>query len=194
MYDDRVQGHIRAGKSLPPLSEGVLIADGVKVAAKLHWNSRDNSIVGTSMTPDEMATLQDLYVDLDEDPTTAKSDYVLQTLWRDLSTNHDIVGPYYTSTGSFDARFMIACLMDSMQQFHSFGFKVKLVILDGASSNLSSIKLLLGIKGVFGHNDDLVDRHSIPGSIVNPFSGDKLYFMIIKKLCPSHQVRLLHRI
>ena len=61
------------------------------------------------MTPDEMATLQDLYMELDEDPTTSKADYVLQTLWRDLSTNHDIIGPYYTSTGKFDAKFI--CLL-----------------------------------------------------------------------------------
>ena len=49
------------GNPLPPLSEGTLIADEVKVAAKLHWNSRYDNIVGISMTPDEMATLKDLY-------------------------------------------------------------------------------------------------------------------------------------
>ena len=33
----------------------------VKVAAKLHWNSRDDKIVGHSMTSEEMSTLSDLY-------------------------------------------------------------------------------------------------------------------------------------
>ena len=138
------------------------------------------------MTPDEMASLQDLYLALDDDPTTSKADYVLQTLWRDLSTSHDIVGPYYTSTGGFDAKFMIACLMDSLQQFNGFGFKVSLVIIDGASSNLSCIKLLLGVKGIFGHNDKLTDKHTITVHIINPFTGDKLFFII----CPSHQVHV----
>ena len=69
-------------------------------------------------------------MELDEDPTTSKADYVLQTLWRDLSTNHDIIGPYYTSTGTFDAKFMLACLMDNLQYFHAFGFKVSLVIVN----------------------------------------------------------------
>ena len=105
MYDNRIHDGVTSGSPLPPLSESVLIADEVKVAAKLHWNSRDDNIVGTPMTPDEMATL---YLDLDDDPTTSKANYVLQTLWR---TNHDIVGPYYTSTGSFDAKFMLARLM-----------------------------------------------------------------------------------
>ena len=57
MYDTRIHDAVTSGSALPPLSEGVLIADEVKVAAKLHWNSRDDNIVGTSMTPDEMATL-----------------------------------------------------------------------------------------------------------------------------------------
>ncbi len=61
---------------MPPLSEGYLIVDEVKVAAKLHWNSRDDSLVGHSMTADEIATLQDLYLVLGNDPSTEKTDYV----------------------------------------------------------------------------------------------------------------------
>ena len=34
-----------------------------------------------------------------------KTDYVLQTLWRDLSSNTDIVGPFYTSNGPLQAKF-----------------------------------------------------------------------------------------
>ena len=90
---------------LPRLSEGALIIDEVKVATKLLWNSRDNSLVGHSMT---MATLQDLYQSLDEDPKCTKCDYVLQTLWRDHSSSHDIIGPYYTSTGPFKAKGMLS--------------------------------------------------------------------------------------
>ena len=30
--------------------------------------------------------------------------YVMQTLWRDLASECDIVGPYYTSSGAFKAR------------------------------------------------------------------------------------------
>ena len=85
------------------------------------------------MTANDMSTLKDLYLSLDEDPDMKKADYVLQTLWRDHSTNLDIVGPYFTSsgkgiyvraiyniityftlyTGTFTARFMPACLMNT---------------------------------------------------------------------------------
>ena len=33
----------------PPLCKGVLVFDEVKVAAKLHWNSRNDTIVGMYM-------------------------------------------------------------------------------------------------------------------------------------------------
>ena len=38
-------------KTNPPLSEGILIADEVKMAAKLHWNSCSDILVRHSMTP-----------------------------------------------------------------------------------------------------------------------------------------------
>ena len=56
-YNIKVQEHIHAGKPNPPLSEGALIADEVKVAAKLHWNSCDDSLVGHSMTTEELSRM-----------------------------------------------------------------------------------------------------------------------------------------
>ncbi len=186
-YNIKVQEHVQAGKPNPPLSEGVLIADEVKVAAKLHWNSRDDSLVGHSMTPQELSTLQDLYLTLD-DSKAQKADYVLQTLWRDHSSRCDVVGPYYTSNGPFKAKYMLACVTDSMRQFHAFQFSVSLLILDGGSSNLTMVKLLMGVRGVFGHKESQTDRHQIQGYVTNPFSGKKLHIMI----CPSHQVSQLY--
>ena len=36
---------------------------------------------------------------------TLKTDHVLQTIWRDLTSDVDIVGPYYTSNGPLEAKF-----------------------------------------------------------------------------------------
>ena len=175
-YNTKVHEHIQAGKPNPPLSEGALIADEVKVAAKLHWNSRDDSVVGHSMTEQELSTLQDLYLTLD-DTKAQKADYVLQTLWRDHSSECDVVGSYYMSSGPFKAKYMLACVTDAMRQFHAFQFAVSLLILDGGSSNLTMMKLLMGVQGVFGHKELQTDRHRIRGYVTNPFSGKKLYMM-----------------
>ena len=182
-YNERIAEATKAGKK-SPLSEGVLIADEVKVAAKLHWNSRDDSVVGHSMTADDMATLRDLYSVLNDDTQTSKADYIMQTLWRDTSSNCDIVGPYYSSCGSFKAKHMIACIMDSLQKFESFGFHVSMIVVDGASANLSMIRMLMGKTGVFGSNSDSDDPHRISPSFPNPFTGENIHVVI----CPSHQV------
>ena len=158
----------------PPTGHGVLIIDEVKVAAGVHWSSRDDSIVGFAMTSQDMSTLQDLYQSIDlSDETT----YVLQTLWRDLTSDLDITGPYYTSDGPFDAKFMLACVLDTMRKFHMYGFKVCLLICDGASSNLTMCKILMKYDGVF-----VEDR--VTPVFTNPFSGNPVHMMI----CPTHQV------
>ena len=45
-----------------------------------------------------------------------------------------------------------ACILDSFRQFHAFGFKISLLVVDGASTNLTMLKLLVGHEGVFGHD------------------------------------------
>ena len=64
----------------------------------------------------------------------------MQTLWRDLTSECDIVGPYYTSNGPFKAKTMLACVMDALCEFQAHGFDV----CDGVSSNLTMVKTLLG--------------------------------------------------
>ena len=181
-YNECIAEATKAGKK-PPLSEEVLIADEVKVSAKLHWNSRLDSIVGHSMTANEMATLRDLYAVLNNESQVAKADYILQTLWRDTSSNCDIVGPYYSSCGGFKAKYMIACLMDSLQKLDSFGSHVSMLVVDGASANLSMLRLLMGTTGVFGFNSASEDPHRISPCFTNPFTG-RIHVII----CPSHQI------
>lgn len=70
----------KAQGARPPLGEGVLIFDEVKVAMKVSWNSRNEELVGLAMTNAEMQTLQDVYDTLTSDRKTQKASYVLQNL------------------------------------------------------------------------------------------------------------------
>ena len=54
----------------PPLREGVLIFDEVKVAMKVSWNSQNQELVGLAMTSAEMQMLQDVYNTLSSDSKT----------------------------------------------------------------------------------------------------------------------------
>lgn len=133
-----------------------------------------------------------------------KTDYVLQTLWRDLSSSTDVVGPFYTSSGPLAAKFtqvhsfihsiiihactcMQACLMDAVAKFHYWGFQTSLLIGDGASSNHTMLKTLAGYSGHYNINRSQSDIHNIRPYFLSPFTGRKLYMII----CPSHMVSIV---
>ena len=149
----------------------------------VQWNSRTDEFIGHSMTPEEMSTLHDIYKCFDQEEKTEKTSYVLQTLWRDLTSDYDIIGPYYTSSGGLKNKFLVACVFDAMRQFQQFNFAVMAVVCDGASSNLTALKALCHRQGAYGHDSSLQDQHEVPVTFRNP-TGDDV-FMII---CPSHQV------
>ena len=69
--------HAASKEHNPLLYKGILVFDEVKVAAKLHWNSCNNALIGHSMTAQEMATLCDLYEKLEKDEEPRNTDYVM---------------------------------------------------------------------------------------------------------------------
>ena len=99
--------------------------------------------------------------------------------------------------------------MDAMFKFHKFGFKTVAVVSDGASSNLSMIKLMSGNEAkAYGYlyvcilytynygtsylfyrfetcSDDTVG-FSVSPWFTSPNTGKNVYFII----CPTHQVFL----
>ena len=81
-----------------PLAVGVLIFDEVKVISRLMWNSRSQQMIGLAMQPEDMTSLLDVYSTYSESGSDAKTDqtsYIMQLLWRDLSSSYDIVGVLY---------------------------------------------------------------------------------------------------
>lgn len=111
---------------------------------KLLWSSRSQKFIGHAMTHDELASLCDVYTTLSPDHRTRQTTYVLQTLWRDLTSDFDVIGPHYTSESSFEHKALCPILLDAIRQFHVCGFDVRAVVCDGASSNLTMIKELSG--------------------------------------------------
>lgn len=73
------------------------------------WNSRSKSLIGMSMTDEEMSSLSDIYLVLGEKDHSKHTNYILQFLWR------DVVGPYYTSDKTVNGKFVLACIYDVLQ-------------------------------------------------------------------------------
>ena len=104
----------RATNQPVPFSEGVLIFDEVKVGLKVHYHGKSGKLISRAMSADELASLHDVYETLQSEHHTAKAFYVLQFLWRCTASNIDLIGPYFTSTTVLSAKFVIPCLIETM--------------------------------------------------------------------------------
>ena len=133
-------------------------------------------VIGLAMSHEDMVCLHDVYQTLDEDATTKSTTYIMQVLWRDLTSPFDVVGPYYSSGGTLEAKFILGIVLETIKAFHLFGFNTSLLVCDG---NLSTIKSTMGVCGVFGRDSSLTDANSISPWFSNPTRN--IY-------CPSHQV------
>lgn len=116
----------------------------LQVGLKLLWSSRSQKFIGHAMTFDELSSLCDVYNTLKPDYRKRKTNYILQTLWRDFTSDFDIIGPHYTNEGPFTHEFLCRILMDSIHQFHVCGFETRAVVCDGAAANMTMVKELSG--------------------------------------------------
>ena len=123
-----------------PQGDGVLIFDEVKVACQLIWNSRSQKLLGLCMTHQDLLSLNDIYQMLQQPQQAPKqTSYILQFLWRDLTSSYDIVGPYFTCSESVDGKFILACVLETVKLFQTHGLKSSLLVCDGCAANLTTI-------------------------------------------------------
>ena len=101
----------KSQEKLVPKADGVVVFDEVKVISSLIWNSRDHRIVGLTMTEKDQASLHDVFRYFSDGHRTQQTSYILQFLWRDLTSSFDIVGPYFTSDETLTAKKNI-CMRD----------------------------------------------------------------------------------
>ena len=142
------------------------------------WNSRSHQLVGLAMSHEELASLTDVYQVLDPEYRSMQTTYILQFLWRDLTSPFDVVGPYFTSSSSLENKFILSCVLESMKMFHLYGFKVYALVCDAAASNVSVIKATTGVHGAYSNSE-------VRPEFRNPYDPSRMAYWII---CPSHQV------
>ena len=109
----------------------MLILDEVKVIGKVIWNSKNGKMVGLAMDQRDAPMLEDLTEHAEDDEDERPAEYFLQFLWRDLTLKFDVIGPHYSTVHSMTCAFTIACLMDALDAFQSFGFKVSHILYGG---------------------------------------------------------------
>ena len=102
--------------------------------------------------------------------------YIVQFLWRDLSSKFDVVGPFYSCSSSLKTQSLHSMVVWTMLALSQFGFLVRALLCDGASSNLSLLELLCG------YSNNGVDITQL--SFKSSFDWKRVHLII----CPSHQV------
>lgn len=126
-----------------PLEIGVMLWDEVKIQMKVAWNLKGGSISGFTMAPDELPVSDDVFTSAIQSGCQ-KASYIVQFLWRDLTSGYDLVGPYFPVSSSVDSNILQEFFLLSLKVFSNYGFKISIVLCDGASSNLTLLKLLCG--------------------------------------------------
>ena len=124
-------------------------------------------MIGLAMNPEDMSFLHDVYMTLgDEQPQQAN--YMLQFVWRVVTSSFDIVGPYYSSLESLKSKFILVCVFKTIKIFQLYGFQTLVPICDGASANLTAQKTTTGISCAYGVKSTPNQRHSIPSIVIWP--------------------------
>ena len=159
--------------------ERLFSMNSVRVSCKVHWHARSGRLIGLAMSPAEWPEIHDLYETVGTSDSTSKASYVLQFLWRCLTSSFDIIGPYYTSETTLTSKIITVWLFETLEAFNLYGFQTSILVADGASSNLTTFKQLGGYTGPYQPSSH---DHHINSFFINPFTGDRVYTMI----CATH--------
>ena len=139
------------------------------------------------MTHKDQASLNDIYRLLREQEAAEQTSYILQFLWRDLTSEFDTIGPYFTALSSLESKFVISCVLETIKLFQLHGLTTSLLVCDGASSNAATIKVSHGHLGAYSVKQNDNDVFEVEPWMINPFNPPHHIFWLI---CPSHQVRI----
>lgn len=83
-----------AKKKLKPKGVGALIFDETKVQAKILFDMNGGNVKGYAMTAEQLPFLHDRFQSVEENKCL-KTNYILQFLWRDLTSSYNIIGPFF---------------------------------------------------------------------------------------------------
>ena len=139
------------------------------LACQLMWNSRNNQLMGLAKKLTDLASLNDIYTILQSGESNKQTSYVLQFLWRDLTSSFDIAGPYFTSSSSVDAKFVLACVLETVKLFQCHGMKTSVLVCDRGSSNIATIKACHDHPGAYSISDG-EDQFTVKPWMLNPFN------------------------
>ena len=141
--------------------------------------------MGLGMTSKNLSSLNDIYSVLQSSECKKQTSYILQFLWRDLTSEFDIVGPYFTSSPTVESKFVLACVFETVRLFQFHGLKTSLLVCDGGSSNITTVKATHGHHGVYSVSDLTDNKYEVKPWMINPFNPPKQNFLADLSIPPG---------
>ena len=134
--------------------------------------------------------LHDIFASINRSGKSLKTSYILQFLWRDLTSTYSIIGPHFECEKSWDHCFLYECVLRTIKLFSLYKVLIRVLVCDGASSNVALLKVLSGYppkRLPYSENGNGINKYFPRMTFKNPFdpTDDNVVYMII---CPSHQV------
>ncbi|XP_071523557.1 uncharacterized protein [Panulirus ornatus] len=173
----------KADGRLPCLGEGALIIDQMKVISKVVWYGVHESLVGHDLSEEELMNLSDIFNKAPEPKMPRPDEFVLQTVWRDMCYNLDIIGPYFHLSHNVKGQQLANYLLWTIKSFNDFRLKTIAIVCDTATMNAACLRGSLGEGGPLGVGND--DTYEINPTFPNPFDPSLQISWIV---CPNHMV------
>lgn len=87
-----------------------------------------------------MSSLHDAYLLVDEVTAGEQTRYIyiLQFLWRDLTSSFDIIGPYFTISSPLESKFIFACFQ-TVKLFYLYWFHTSVLVYNEAGTSVSAL-------------------------------------------------------
>ena len=141
---------------------------------RVAWNLKGGGILSFTLTHDKLPVL---HVYSSAIPSGCQKTR--------LTSGFDMIGPYLPVPNSMDSNILQEFFIFYLKAFSAYGFRVAIVLCDGASSNLTLLKILCGCpRATCSINDeaavlrDLTD-HAMPFWFF-PRTGYVMFFLLSK--------------
>ena len=92
-----------------------------QIQMKVAWNLKGGGITGFTMAEDELPILCDVYSSVIQSGCQ-KASYIVQFVWRGLTSGYDMIGPYFPVPNSMDANTLQQFFMLCLKSFSAYGF------------------------------------------------------------------------
>jgi hypothetical protein len=156
-----------------PCGQGMVTVDEIMIKGHVLMRTKDQSVVGWVLNHDQLSSLDNMYEDLHiQDPPKAR--YVMCSMWGDLDSNYNFLGPMVASGSGLTGRQLDLFFWEMVRVFSRYGFETHLCILNGAGPNLKFVCL----------NSDVTNEHTRPWTY-NPYTRFLLFFIFD----PDHMIK-----